>query len=211
MEKQNQFPVPLTTEELAELMPLVLQRNKAAQDKVIKHHLRLAFYMARKKARTCPVGKADDLIGEAFLLLTQAVENFPSVSRDSNITAYISSVIRHGLVEFLIRDNIIYTPNEAKEYAKILPMVLSREDGDFENPMLYEGTVPAVSQSPMLDVQDFIENSIGDEVQKMVIKMRLVDFSDKEIAETLKIRPDEVCRLRQCVGIAHKISERELK
>lgn len=110
-------PRKLDDEALSSLVQKLRDGDDSVKHSIIEGHMRLAMSIVAEFATPF---RADDLVGEALLGLTQAVEwsgphtidgvDHPSRLHDNNITPYIASTIRRFLRDFISTDRSVFMP-----------------------------------------------------------------------------------------------------
>lgn len=92
------LPSPFTPEEEALLIEKLSPENKAVQDKLIKHNLRLVVYIARRFINTGI--DLDDLISVGSIGLIKAVSSF-SQDKKVKLATYASRCIENEILMYL--------------------------------------------------------------------------------------------------------------
>lgn len=172
------FPPPITDEELTRLVPLMQKGDIHARNRCIEGHMGLVF--AISKRFFCRKGTFTDYLGEAFLRLVKACTTFQHESQ--YLTPYIISCVKYAMIEYRIRDNLIYVPNEALDCVK--------EITEFED----ELHAPEVFSYSPLELKEFISSFVTDTLDQEIIGLKVLTGKNSiELSKTLGI-PDRSIR-----------------
>jgi DNA-directed RNA polymerase specialized sigma subunit len=182
------LPEPVTVSEALKLVPGVKQKSPQAIEKAITGHMQPVFRYASTIARAYPRSKREDIILEAFLALTRAVNNFSNVNHHQ-LTFYILSCVKFAIQELMIHDNLVYVPNESKQRVTIEPLVME----------------PITMHTSMVEVNDLIEHVTNDPIEKQIVQLRMLGYNDVDIGYKLGVKADYIGEIRRNIGISFKI------
>jgi RNA polymerase sigma factor (sigma-70 family) len=179
MHIKGKFPRMSVADWETHLKILVISKSLPAMHKVVEGHICLALSMAVKFSKRVPKAKYDDLISESFRALSKAVMDYDSekAAKYPMITVFIQQRIKSALKEYLIHDNLIYVPNESNHRISLTTI---------------EPKHRAYIANHMFDVMDLIDGVFKDPVQRMIVHMKMLDYSNVEVAKELGVRPSEV-------------------
>lgn len=111
---------PSKTEELADLeswVAMYLAGSQVHKQLIIRAHLHLiasiACSLANRYKRNYML---DDMVSEALLHLTEAVENAPTALKDLAITPYITTCVKYRLKDFIAEDRNVFMPGRTFRY-----------------------------------------------------------------------------------------------
>jgi len=178
-----------TDAEKLDLLKRVRKNDKAAIDKMILSHLRLAISKAN-----CYVGIfhfISDLECAAMEGVVVAVNQIAKgkMANHDNVTGYIISYVRRYILDAIRYNPVIYTPREQRK-RKIRSI-----NGDIPSEPV------TIKRDPQLSIQEFelwdsVESLIKNDLERKILKLRRFGYTDTEIGKRIELSRLQVLRIR---------------
>ena len=198
VETKNAFDKPLTSAEEKDCFLKMKEGNKKAEEKLIKHNLRLVAHIA-KKYRNSSIDN-EDLISIGSIGLMKAIKTF-SYDKGNNFSTYASRCIENEIL-------MTFRSDKKNAPAVYLDEVIS-VDKDGNDLSLYEvlkdnapGVEVTIENKILFKKIETIINNNLDEREKEIIVKRYGLFGEKpktqiELAAELNISRSYISRLEK--------------
>ena len=198
VETKNAFEKPLTSKEEKEYFFKMKQDDKEAEERLVKHNLRLVAHIS-KKYKNSNI-ELDDLISIGSIGLMKAIKTF-SYEKGNSFSTYASRCIENEIL-------MTFRSDKKNAQTVYLDDVISI-DKDGNNLSLYEilnDDAPAIDyqvENKILynKVAKIIKNELSEREQEIIIKRfglnGVVPKTQIEIAEELKISRSYISRLEK--------------
>lgn len=162
------------------------------RERLIEGHVGLALsivgrYVDKQRSR------AQDLVGVALLAICQAVNNFPSVAINNQITPYIVATIHSHVARYSMEDQIVKVPKDivtkkAAEY-RATGIKNFSEYKEFDPKLYGEVILPNGKGDDLREVLAKIQLTSG---EKLLIQAKLIGYTEAEIAKHLHISRSKI-------------------
>lgn len=186
-----------------ELVKKLKKGDREAADLIIKGHINLVISIATRYINRYP-NKEEDLIGEALLTLCKCVSRIRrghALEEHTNITGYINICVAGHLHNYVATDFLIKRP-------------LNSDWIIFKIQKYGTESIERLFQCVSIDGLDFIltidrditkeilESRVFTQVELSIIRYRLDEYTDAEIAEFMSMSRSNVRKIR------HKLRDR---
>jgi RNA polymerase sigma factor (sigma-70 family) len=128
---------------------------------------------------------ADDMISEGYFAIVRAIESIQVGERpdSSNVTAYVSAAIVHGIGEFLDNNHTIRVPRS------------SNKDIPTMEPIFETGSFHAYHDE--IELQDLLETACRTNEDKAIVNLLSRGYTEREVGNRLDIAQSTVNILRR--------------
>lgn len=186
----KELPSALPPEELEVLVKRLCSGDDTVKEKIIHTHLRLAIKLANNFARFQT--ETDVYTSTALYALTVAVNRFPKVAKDSNITAYIISEIGWQLRHQALQEKGIQLPpstyhkrrKEKRRFELTVPLLHEEQVEDKRSSFKY-----------CLEIRELFELACTTERDQKILALYLQGYTMLEIGEKINLSATHACRL----------------
>lgn len=194
--KKNSFEKPLSPQEEKDCFILLSRGDKSAEEKLIKHNLRLVAHLSNKYKGSAD---SDDLISIGSIGLMKAVKSF-DYTKGNSFSTYASRCIENEILmmfraekkhlQTVSLEDAIGSDKEGNE-VNLLDVLASTED------------VSLLAEKNMLKqaMQELVEKSLNQREQKIIcMRFGLCGYfphTQKEVAKKLGITRSYISRLEK--------------
>lgn len=157
-----------------------LKKGVDTRKQIIESHLLLVLHIASAIAIKYPQHKSD-LESEALLAMVKAVDRVKNQKfklHDDNITPYIAGCVKPALKRYIVKSHLISVPPETVAYNK-----RHNIETVFEKIVQTEINKAGKKYDIGLEIQELVELSITNEVERVVVELRLQNHTFDEIAQ----------------------------
>jgi len=180
---KNAFAKPLDPKEEKKLFQLVKENNdKDAEEKLIKHNLRLVAHISKKYQNTSI--DQDELISVGSIGLMKAVKSY-SLEKGNSFSTYAARCIQNEIL-MMFRSNKKFS-NEISIEEKIG----SDKDGN---------------EVSLIDVLQDTNTSVEDKVETKILFAKLLKYIDQKLSQ----REKEIIYLRYGIGGGAPLTQNEV-
>lgn len=180
------FPFKIEDKRKLELLKLVRKGNTEAKNELILGHVRLAVSIVDRYIIIYSCRHSDDMLDSAAIEgLTVAVNRVEQGHlKHDNVTGYIIKFIHNYISECLRKLPPVYTPR-----GHSYPRYVGAE--------MLEIMVQEDNPHALIVVKDLIDCTIRNERERRIVDLRIIGYTDKEIAKIMDIPQVSVFRIRQ--------------
>lgn len=175
----------LTDEEIAKVLESYRAGELGLANKIVMHYLGLALAIACRFGFNFP-NKKYEIASEALFLLVKVVQLIQKQETIENTSGYVSKYISLGLRKFLKEDTLIRIPVKSASRKKLAPPV---KETSAEPCAKVEHSFNEIISSLNLTI-----------LQKEILKLRLENYTDREIGDKLGCSHTTVRIQRNLIG-----------